>query len=52
MNNLARAEPRERAALFRETAAQMGGIQPLVVEKDFWVCWTLPSLMREPERDL
>lgn len=29
-----------RAEIFTETAAQMG-VQPIIVEKDFWVCWTL-----------
>lgn len=29
-----------KAEAFRETAARMG-IQPVIVEKDFWVCWTL-----------
>lgn len=29
-----------RAELFQETAARMG-VTPIIVEKDFWVCWTL-----------
>jgi len=35
------AEPSEiRAELFTETAARMG-VSPQIIEKDFWVCWTL-----------
>ena len=35
------AEPAEiRAELFTETAARMG-VSPQIIEKDFWVCWTL-----------
>jgi hypothetical protein len=33
----------ERADLFRETAERMG-LPPALVEKDFWVCWTLKQL--------
>lgn len=35
------AEPAKiRAELFIETAARMG-VSPQIIEKDFWVCWTL-----------
>jgi hypothetical protein len=34
---------RERADLFAETAARKG-LSEAVVEKDFWVCWTLKQL--------
>lgn len=35
------AEPAKiRAELFTETAARMG-VSPQIIEKDFWVCWTL-----------
>lgn len=33
----------ERAELFSETAARRG-VAALIVEKDFWVCWTLKRL--------
>jgi hypothetical protein len=36
-------EPRARAELFAETAARMG-VADAIVEKDFWVCWTLKQL--------
>jgi nucleotidyltransferase AbiEii toxin of type IV toxin-antitoxin system len=37
----ARLPAEERADYFRETASRMGLGAPLIVEKDFWVCWTL-----------
>lgn len=40
METVAVLPPDERAALFQETAATMG-ISAVVVEKDFWVCFTL-----------
>ena len=40
MDDFARQSQEIRAELFQETAAQMG-VTPIVVEKDFWVCWTL-----------
>ena len=33
----------DRAELFRE-AANRRGMSPAVIEKDFWVCWTLGKL--------
>src|SRR5207245_7269900 len=30
----------ERALIINDVAARMGAV-PLIVEKDFWVCWTL-----------
>ena len=32
-----------RADLFRETSSQVG-LPPALIEKDFWVCWTLKHL--------
>ena len=40
MDAWARATPEDRAALFNQTAVT-NGISPEIVEKDFWVCWTL-----------
>lgn len=40
MDGWAKAAPRDREALFIETA-NAKGISPEIVEKDFWVCWTL-----------
>jgi len=44
---MAIAAASDRAALFRETGAAMGGISPVIIEKDFWVCWTLDRLFSE-----
>jgi hypothetical protein len=43
MNTFAVSPPNERRAAFTETAARMG-LNPLIVEKDFWVCWCLGRL--------
>ena len=43
MNRVARLDPSRRAELFRETADRMG-LSEAVVEKDFWVCWTLKQI--------
>ena len=43
MDNVARLPARDRAELFRETAAAKG-LPPVPIEKDFWVCWTLKHL--------
>ncbi len=41
MDSVARLSNSERAELFRETAARKGISAPGLIEKDFWVCWTL-----------
>jgi hypothetical protein len=38
---VARWSAPERAELFTEAAARLGFGNPLIVEKDFWVCWVL-----------
>jgi hypothetical protein len=43
MDTFARRPAVDRATYFREAAARMG-LPPHVVEKDFWVCWTLKRL--------
>lgn len=40
MDAFARERPDIRADAFREAAARMN-VQPIIIEKDFWVCWTL-----------
>ncbi|MDK9711151.1 nucleotidyl transferase AbiEii/AbiGii toxin family protein [Acidaminobacter sp.] len=40
MKEIAKLNTRERAFVFRQVAAEMGIIEA-IVEKDFWVCWTL-----------
>ena len=43
MENFARLEPKQRTELIN-AAADRKGIHPALVEKDFWVCWTLKRL--------
>ncbi len=43
MDRIARADADERRLIF-ETAAARLGITPAVIEKDFWVCYTLDHL--------
>jgi hypothetical protein len=48
MDRIASAPAAQRNELFAETAIRMG-IAPGLVEKDFWVCWTLRHLFSIPE---
>lgn len=43
MDTLAKQDANERETYFREAAARKG-LQAHVIEKDFWVCWTLKRL--------
>ncbi len=43
MDTFARQPAADRATYFREAAGRMG-LPPHVIEKDFWVCWTLKRL--------
>ena len=43
MDKVATMNVDARADLFRETSSQVG-LPPALVEKDFWVCWTLKQL--------
>ena len=47
MRDIAKARAADRAALFRETSAAMGGVLPVIIEKDFWVCWALDHLFSD-----
>ena len=47
MNRMAR-DPDGRVEIFTETANRRG-ISPVIVEKDFWVCWTLAQVFENPE---
>lgn len=44
MDGVARLAADDRAAMFEETAARRSFANPRIVEKDFWVCWTLHRL--------
>ena len=48
MERIAAATEQERNDLFRETGARKN-MSPAIVEKDFWVCWTLGRLFASPE---
>lgn len=48
MNRLASMPVTERRAVFAEAAEQLQ-IKPVMVEKDFWVSWTLAALFAHPE---
>lgn len=42
MDRIAQAAPADRAELFRSSAAALQPERsPAIIEKDFWVCWTL-----------
>ena len=47
MNRFAQTPPEERAVFIKEAAARLG-VHPVIVEKDFWVTWTLARLFEEP----
>lgn len=48
MDAFAQSSPENRRAGFVQTAAARR-MDPIIVEKDFWVCWTLKELFRLPE---
>jgi len=50
MDGVARLDQQERDQLFRETAVRRGDIDAPMVEKDFWVCWTLKRVFSLSER--
>lgn len=48
MDDIARLSLTDRADLFAEVARQRG-LTPAIIEKDFWVCWTLKRLFTLPD---
>ena len=48
MDKVALLPARDRAALFGETGAARG-VADTIIEKDFWVCWTLRRLFEPPD---
>ena len=46
MKHISRIPVSEREILFRNTAEKCG-MSPGIVEKDFWVCWTLDYLFHD-----
>ena len=49
MHHFANLPALDRGPLFEETAARMNLADPVVAEKDFWVCWTLSRLYSIPD---
>ena len=49
MNRVAALPEKERYELFALTAERRGMGTVAVVEKDFWVCWTLKQLFEHPD---
>jgi len=47
MDRFANEPPAQRAEAFQEAAAQLGFSQA-IIEKDFWVCWSLDKLFALP----
>lgn len=50
MDKVAQLPAEDRAALFGETGAARG-VADTIIEKDFWVCWTLKRLFGLQEED-
>ena len=48
MDEFIRQPSEERRVYFEQTAARMR-LSPQIVEKDFWVCWTLKELFGLPD---
>lgn len=47
MDKIAAGSATDRRDLFGESASRLG-MNPAIVEKDFWVCWILKHLFAEP----
>lgn len=47
MDSILRLTPGQRAELFK-AASQKLGFGEVIIEKDFWVCWTLRQLFTLP----
>jgi hypothetical protein len=48
MDKIAKSSRTERMELFTRTAGAIGQMLPAIIEKDFWVCWTLDALFSSP----
>ncbi len=44
VDNVAQFPERDRRDLFTSVSSERGDMSPLIVEKDFWVCWCLKHL--------
>ena len=48
MDAILQLSPRQRVEMFQRTT-QATGMEAVIVEKDFWVCWTLKELFGLPQ---
>jgi predicted nucleotidyltransferase component of viral defense system len=48
MDDVARLPTGDRTDLFTATAS-LRGLTPAIIEKDFWVCWTLKRIFTLPD---
>ena len=48
MDKIAMGGAPNRRDLFSESASKLG-MTPVIVEKDFWVCWILKRLFADPQ---
>lgn len=48
MDDVARLASKDRSDLFRAAAEQLS-VTPVIIEKDFWVCWMLRRLYAVPD---
>jgi hypothetical protein len=48
MDKIAMGAASDRRDLFSESASRLG-MGPVIVEKDFWVCWILKRLFADPQ---
>lgn len=48
MDRVANLPASQRRELFQATATKRG-LNPAIVEKDFWVCWVLKQLFTDPQ---
>ena len=48
MSTFANLPAKERELFFRQYQQQRG-IDPVIAEKDFWVCWLLARIFEQPE---
>ena len=48
MDQFALLPAAERATVFREAAARLKLSAATIVEKDFWICWTLQKIFANP----
>jgi predicted nucleotidyltransferase component of viral defense system len=51
MDSVAVSDRADRQALFGETGAALG-VADAIIEKDFWVCWTLKRLFELQKDDV